>query len=1144
MSKYAALGIMMQCLLFTAILAEDSKAQGISLEEVYVSFEPSNTSIEEAFSKIENSTEFSFAYKKKIIRQAKKQYLKLDFSNKSVASVLRYISDNTGLSFKRVDETIHVVKEEVEPELIEWKDVDISGTVTDENGDGLPGATIIVKGSTQGTTTDLNGYYKLSVPENATLEISYVGYVTLTTEVGAQSVIDLQMSPDAAQLEEIVVVGYGTVKKKDLTGAVASIDAKELANQSPNSVTDMLRANVPGLNVGFSNSPKGVSQLEVRGQNTLTAGSSPLIVVDGMIYNGDLSDINPNDIDKVDVMKDASSAAVYGSRGSNGVILITTKRGESGKPTININSSFGVVTDGNVRKPYDPQGYANWRTDVFKSINANGATNEDAQPGRFNNPDNLPAGVSLNDWLAYDGSSGDPTTVWLNRIGFQDIEKTNFLAGNSIDWYDKINQAGARSDLNVSLSGANETLKYYWSIGRIKNEGITVGDEFQTVRSRLNVEGQVNDFITVGVNSQFANRDEGSIAADRLQIQRSSPWGSEFDDNGNLRLSPQDDAGAGASNAFLNRTYDSRLRKFNTLNSRIFAKVELPLDFTYEFAYTTRFEWRDRFEHLSSKHPGRGIGRASRQHEKIQEWQLDNILRWDKTIGDHTINATFLAYAEDFSGFLDFAGNSIFSPSDDLGFYALGLGSAPIVGGTPDRSGNAVPNGDFVGDNKSNGDALMGRINYSYKSKYLMSITMRRDGFSAFGANNQRATFPSLAAGWVISEESFFNTDFIDFLKMRLSWGKNGNRNIGNSSAIALLTAGKNLVATPGGSVQPVATLDPRKLANPNLKWEATTAWNLGFDFSIKEGIIDGSIDYYNMSTTDLLVERSLPPLAAVPDNIFANLGEVQNKGIELSLRTRNINGDDFGWSSSFNFSLNRNKIVSLYGILDENGKEFDDIGNRWFIGRPTDQLYGQKVLGLWQSDQADQAADYGVFPGDFRILDKNDDKVFTIDDNEFLGFAKPRFRWTFVNNFRIKNNWNISLEMYSSWGQSRAFNDAKNRNGFIDRTNSFQTPYWTAENPNNEWARLFSSEGSSNFNVYRKSSFIRLQNVTVSYTVPQTLLDKISVKGLRVYGNIRNVAVWAPHWELYDPEASEIDGITGNASAPRYFTMGVNLTL
>ncbi len=1117
-----------ELLALNLLIASPSHGQNtLSVKEAIVSVNLQKSTLTEAFAYLESVTDYHFNYNGIDVSSNKK--IDFDLKNARFSDILLQLSKKYKLGFRQLNEVIQVVSfDDVERSDISANvvvDVSISGKVTDENGEGLPGASIVVQGTSSGTTTDLEGNYSLIVPENAKLEISYVGYTTEYVTVMSQSVIDVQLQLDAAQLEEVVVVGYGTVKKKDLTGAVAQIDAQKIANQSPNSVTDILRANVPGLNVGFSNSPKGVSQLEVRGRNTLTAGSSPLIVVDGMIFNGDLSDINPNDIDKVDVMKDASSAAIYGARGSNGVILITTKRGESGKPTISISSSFGIATDGNKQLPYDPDGYAAWRTDVFKSINVG---SEDTQPGKFNNPDNLPAGVSLNDWLAYDGSSGDPTLVWLNRIGFQDIEKENYLAGKSINWYDKINQVGARADMNISLSGASDQLKYYWSVGRTKNEGITVGDEFETIRSRLNVEAKVNEFVSVGVNSQFANRDEGAIAADRAQIVRASPWGSEFDEEGNLRLSPQDDSGAGARHPFLDRTYNSRLRKFNTLNSRMYSKVALPLGFSYEIAYTTRFEWHDRFEHLSSKHPGRATGDAWRDHVKIHEWQLDNILRFDKTFGSHTINATFLAYAEQYESFYDRGRTSIFSPSDDLGFHALSFGSNPML------SGN---------DEKSNGDALMGRINYSYESRYLLSVALRRDGYSAFGENNRRATFPSIAGGWVLSEENFFNVDFLDFLKLRLSWGENGNRNIGRYAAISRLANGKNLIADANGGSQVVATLNNTSMANNNLKWERTQAWNFGLDFSVLQGVVDGSLDAYKMVTNDLLVARKLPDVLGF-SSVLTNLGEVQNSGVEFSVKTRNMDRNKLIWTTSFNFSLNRNKINSLYGDLDENGKELDDITNRWFIGHATDELYGQKVLGIWQSDEAEQAKEYGVSPGDFKILDKNDDKVFTIEDNEFLGFAKPRFRWTMVNDFQISENLSVSVEMYSAWGQSRAFNDAKNRNGFIDRINSYQTPYWTAENPNNEWARLFSSQGSSSFNVYRKSSFIRLQNITVAYRVPQAILDKISVQSLRVYGNIRNVGVWAPDWELYDPEAIEIDGISGNSTSPRYFTLGVNLTL
>jgi len=1010
---------------------------------------------------------------------------------------------------------------------------EVSGTVTSTEGEALPGVNIIIKDTNTGAITDVDGNYSMNVPDGSTLIFSYVGYKVQEIPVGNQSIIDVVLEADISSLDEVVVVGYGTVKKKDLTGAVSQVDASKIANQSPNSVTDVLRANVPGLNVGFSNSPKGVSELEVRGKTTLNAGAQPLIVLDGMIYNGDLSDINPQDIDKVDVMKDASSAAIYGSRGSNGVILITTKRGASEKPTINLNTMFGVATQAFKNEPYGPQEYADWRTDVFNSINYG----VDDKPGYFNRPTELPAGVSLEDWLAYDGATGDPTVAWLNRIGFQDVEIGNYLENKSVDWYDMIFQNGFRSDVNLSLSGQKTGLRYYWSVGHTSNEGIIVGDKFETIRTRLNVEADVVDWLTVGLNSQFAVRDEGSVPAEWEMFWRDSPWGSELSDDGTtLRFSPQDDPGTGARHPFLRRTYTNRDRKFNTLNSRMYARVLLPLGFSYEFAFTNRYEWNHYYNHQSSESPEWAEGSAFRQYDRIQEWQIDNILKWDKTFGDHTFNATFLAYAEKYQGYFDYAGNSIFSPNDKLGYYNLSLGTAPVLSGTPDGSDT------FRGDQTSTGDALMARLNYSFKSKYLLSASVRRDGYSAFGPENKRATFPSIAGAWVISDEGFFGSESIDFLKLRLSWGENGNRNIGRYAYLSTLTSNKNLIID-NGTVTPVATLDPATMENAGLQWERTKAFNVGLDFSILGGIVEGSLDAYSMITNDLLVDRALPDVTGYT-SVLSNLGELQNTGFEFAVQTRNITNPNFAWTSNFNFSLNRNKLNSLYGDLDENGNELDDPTNQWFIGHAIDELWGQRVLGIWQVGQEEEADVYGVVPGDFRILDKNDDGVFTIDDNEFLGFAKPRFRWTFINNFNLWKNFDLAIEIYSYWGMQRAFNQAKNRDSFIDRTNSIQYPYWTEANPSNEWARLFSSEGSASYNVYRENSFIRLQNITLTYNVPSAVLDKINIQGLRVFGNIRNVAVWAPDWEIWDPEASEVDGTAGTGPTPRYFTLGLNLTL
>ena len=1003
---------------------------------------------------------------------------------------------------------------------------EVSGTVIDESGVPMIGVSILVKGTTQGTLTDDEGKFSLNVPgTNDTLRISYLGYETQDIPIAGQSQIEIAMEESVTSLDEVVVVGYGTVKKKDLTGAVAQIDAAKIANQSPNSVTDILRANAPGLNVGFNNSPKGVSQLQVRGDNTLTAGSSPLIVVDGMIYNGDLSDINPADIDKVDIMKDASSAAVYGARGSNGVVLITTKRGQGSAPSINLSSSVGFATNAIVHRPYDPDGYAAWRTDVFKSINVD----HEETPGRFDNPNNLPPGVSLEQWLSYDGAQGDPTTAWLNRIGFQDVEIGNYLAGRSVDWYDQVFQTGLRNDHTLSLSGTKGEISYYWSLGRTDNEGIIQGDRFTTIRSRLNIESKINDWITVGANTQFADRDESFIPAEWIMVQQASPWGSERSDDGStLRFSPQDDPGAGARHPHLRRTYTDRLRSFNTLNARIYGTISLPLGFSYQVAFVNRFEWNDFFNHQSSESPEWATGTAFRDNTKIREWQLDNILKWNKEFGDHSFDATFLAYAEKFNSFNARTTSGIFDPNDALGFNNLSLGTAISL------SGN---------DQQSTGDALMGRLNYSFRSKYLLSGSVRRDGYSAFGQNNRRATFPSVAGGWVISEESFFNSNAIEFLKFRLSWGENGNREIGRYAALSQLVAGKNLVVDGGGGVQPVSTLDNTTMENLDLKWERTTAWNFGVDFRLFQGKIDGSMEYYDMVTNDLLVERALPNVIGF-SSVFTNLGEIQNKGVEFVVRTRNIERPSFSWSSTFNFSVNRNKIISLYGDVDDEGNELDDITNQWFIGRAIDEIWGLNVQGVYKTSEADQAAIYGVFPGDFRIEDKNNDGVYTIDDRDFLGFTTPRFRWTFVNNFQFWKGLDLSVEMYSQLGQKRAFNPAKNRNGFIDRTNSFQTPYWTPDNQLDDYARLFSSDGSASFNIYRNNSFVRLQNITLSYNLPTSFLNKVSVKGLRVYGNIRNVGVFAPDWDFFDPEASNIEGTAGLGPTPRYYTMGINLTL
>ncbi len=1011
-------------------------------------------------------------------------------------------------------------------------DFTVTGTVLDDAGVPLPGASIIEKGTTNGVSTDFDGNYSIAVSnQNAVLLASYIGFAEQEKPVNGNSSIDFTLESSASTLDEVVLVGYGAVKKKDLTGAISQVDAEDLADQSTNSVTDVLRGNVAGLSIGLSSGPKGVSNIRIRGNNGLSAGSNPLIVVDGIIYNGDLSDIAPSDIDRLDVMKDASSAAVYGARGASGVILITTKRGTSDKPTINVNTSVGLATDAYKERPYGPEGYANWRTDVFKSINPQLTIDN---PGRYDNPDNLPDGVSLEQWLAYDGSAGNPTRAWLNRIGFQDVEIDNYLAGDTIDWYDRIIQTGFRNDINTSISGSNNGLNYYWSVGRTSNEGIYNGEKFETLRSRLNLDADINDWLIVGMNTQFAKRDEGFIAADRGQIERSSPYGSFFDDEGNIRLSPQDDSGAGASNAFLAQRFTDLIDLEHTFNSRVYAKVKLPLGFSYELGYANRLEFREFYRHLQSESPQNVVGEATRSNRRISEWQLDNILRWNKTIDKHQFDLTFLVYAEKYREFNTNANSTTFEPNDNLGFSSLELGTVPTVSSE---------------DITSTGDAFMSRFNYNYDSRYLLTLTMRRDGYSAFGAGNKRGYFPSVAGAWTISNENFYNSDFLTFLKFRATYGENGNREIGRFVSLSRLAAGKYLNVNGDGDVITVPTFNNNTQESANLKWETTRAVNLGLDFSFGDGIAEGSIEAYRNLTTDLLVGRVLPDIIGFT-GVFSNLGEVENKGLEFTLSTLNYDKENFQWNTNFNFSLNRNKIKSLYGDLDEDGNELDDISNRWFIGEASDVIWDFEELGVFQLDEAAEAAERGLFPGDFKLNDVNGDGLFTDEDKKFIGYRTPRFQWAMSNRFTLFQNIDFSFEVYSNWGQKRLFNEAKNRNGFIDRTNSIQTPYWTPDNPTNDYARLFSSDGSASFGIWRDASFIRLNNITLAYRFPTEMTQKFSVQSLRIYANARNVAVWAPNWDFYDPEPTDIEGRNSNGSnnptlpTPRFFTFGIDISL
>lgn len=1001
----------------------------------------------------------------------------------------------------------------------------VSGVVTDGgSGETLPGVNIVIKGTNAGTVSDMDGEYSLQVSGGeASLVFSFIGYLSKEVTIGNQSIIDISLDPDAADLDEVVVVGYGTVKKRDLTGSVERINADVFKNQSMTQLTDMLTGNVAGFNANQSTSAAGGSSLEVRGPTSLNAGTSPMIVLDGVVYKGSLQDINPHDIESIDILKDASSAAVFGSKAASGVILVTTKKGKKGKPTINYSSRFGLAEPARDRKPLGPDEYIQFRKDYFRTIFPK--TPYDF----YTNPSNLPGDVSLEDWRGYSNNPiADDTQEYMSRLRLFPIEQENFLSGKTVDWYDVVMRRGFRQTHDLSIGGGADGFDYYWSIGYTDNEGVRVGDEYASIRSRLNVDFQVNEWLNVGVNAQFSDRDESGVPAS-MGFYSNSPYGREFDKAGNLERLPH----GHTFHPLIDHYNTNKLRKINSLFSILYADVKLPLGITYSLSFQPRYESMKDLRFMSTDirfggRPSEDQSEGTRNEYSHYEWMVDNLLKWNKEIGDHAIDATLLYNAEETKRWSSNNSNINFFPTEELGYHALQFGNNP-----------ALSNNDY----RSTGDAMMARVNYSYRSKYLLTASVRRDGYSAFGLENPRATFPALALAWQIADEDFFDVDLINRMKFRVSWGVNGNRDIGMYASLARLQS--NLWYD--GTSQRVGVYNS-SLANSGLKWERTESINFGLDVGIKEDRLDLTLDYYDMTTTDLLMNRILPSITGFSD-VTSNLGELGNKGFEMTFNSVNISNKDLTWRSSLVFSLNRNKIKHLFGdigsytLLGETRVgEVPDYSNEWFPGQAIDVVWNYELQGVWQMNEADQASVYGMRVGDFKGVDVDGDGVYNeLVDKQFIGYEEPRYRLGLRNDFSFLTHFTASVFLRADLGQIGSYSPALNAGWESNDRRSRNVgpvPYWTPENPINDYARLdVSTSGyGGGLMIYKPRSFVRIQDVSLSYSLPASLAKRIKLNNLRVFGSVRNLATFTkwPHW---DPES-------GSSPMPRIFTTGLSLSL
>jgi len=972
--------------------------------------------------------------------------------------------------------------------------INIKGLVKDASGNVLPGATIKVTGTSQATVTDVNGVFKIEVNDGATLSISFVSMATKTIQVNkSNTVVEVVLKENGKQLNEVVVVGYGTQKRSDVTGSVASVPKARLSQLPVTNVLQALEGAVAGVNITTTSSVPGSQPAAlVRGQNSITAGSGPYVVVDGIPLSktgGSLNDINPNDIASMEILKDASAVAIYGTNGSNGVILITTKRGSGGKPVIRYNGYAGTEDLAHILEPRDGASYIQKYADYLKQT---GQTQTSPVP----NASELP----------------------------------NYNAGRTIDWVKEATQQGVMQDHNVSISGGSPDVKYYISGDYLKQKGVVKGYQYNRISIRSNLDINVTDYLTIGTSLYYANNNYDGGRANLLFATAMSPYGNEYNADGTYTIYPMNPELL-YTNPLLGLVTDQLNRSVN-LNGNGYAELKFGgvlkglkyrLNTGYTYLPTRNASYSGRLANTP-------LGAASASSSETNSYTIENILTYTKDINKHHFDFTGL-YSAQRRRYFTTTGTATGFVNDELSYNNLGAGATQTSSSYSDRYAL---------------NSQMGRINYSYDSRYLFTLTARRDGSSVFGASTTKyGWFPSAALGWNISNESFLkNSTIVNSLKLRGSYGRSGNEAV---SVYRTITT-DGTVRFPFNGVSTIGVL-ASNLGNTNLHWETTQGANIGVDFSLLKNRINGAVDAYSTHTFGLLLNRSLPAITGY-SSVLDNIGKTANKGIEVTLNTRNLDGKNFRWESTFVYATNKNKIVELYG----DGK--DDLGNRWFIGKPIGVIYDYKMTGVWQTGEDASKQDPGAKPGDLKFADTNGDGKITADDRVIQGQTSPKWTGGITNTFHYKN-FNLSVFIQTAQGMLKNNADLN----YADESGRRNTPaaigYWSATNPTNSFQSL-SYTNTRGYGYPRDASFTRIKDVTFSYVVPQSLLDKINVASLTFYVSGRNLHTFTK-WIGWDPEQTFYTRGTSNSGAnqsaftadwtnnypvTRTFVLGANISL
>ncbi|GHV20043.1 SusC/RagA family TonB-linked outer membrane protein [Bacteroidia bacterium] len=1043
--------------------------------------------LEKVLEAISKQTGKSFSYSRPVINPDAK--VSISVKNKDLYTALVQIIETDNVEIEITDKKIVLKPRQKRTSPISTGDrKSITGQVSDVSGDAIIGASIGIKSTTIGTVTDTDGKFSLTGDPNAVLIVSYIGYKTQEATARGDQPLNITLIEDEKTLDEVIVVGYGIQKKSDITGSISSVSSAKVNATPSSSLNEMLRGAAAGIQVTTSSAaPGGGSSILVRGRRSLSASNAPLYIVDGVPL-GDVNEINSNDIESIEVLKDASAQSIYGARAANGVILITTKRGEKGRIKVNVNSYVAVQNLHRNFDFYNGEEWAAYRKEAF--TNANGYYNEEE--------------------------------------ALKGLMLEVLRSGEFVDWEKLMISSSLQHKQDILIQSGGDKTKYALSLGYFNQDGMVPNSGYDRMTGRLNIDHDLWKNVTIGSNISFARTNRTSADGTFNSFITMPPLAKVYNDDGSLR---EDVTEAGESHYNPLWNMDNAKNKYQMENMLI--NMFLDWKITKDISYRANASLNNKvyseniyqgLEHTTGRN-NKGSAYVSRNIYK--EYLFENILNFyhDFTPAHH-IDATLMQSVNyESAENMNISGTGF--ANDDLAYNAIG--SAEKFG---------IP-GFGLSDRKLL--SYLGRVRYNLLERYLFTVSMRIDGSSVFGKNNKYGYFPSAAFAWRINEEPFLkdNQQWLSNLKLRLSYGQVGNQGVSPYTTLGL--ADKYL--NEFGSTMMVGYLPGSSLWNPDLKWETSTSANIGLDFGFFKGRVSGVLEFYDTQTTDLLVARALSATSGYTRQLV-NLGQVQNRGVEVSLNVAVIDTKDWSWGMDLSFAKNKNKIKKIDGQLDENGKPKDDINNAWFIGHPMNVYYDYAFDGIWQTDD-DIANSHmpNALPGYIKI------KNITDEDKENVITTKDRIiyerdpKWIGTIGTLVRYKWfDLAADLYIPYGgylYNSYLTSFDNGGDLGGKRNGIKRNYWTPENPSNEAPAPNMNQPPAYISIlgYQDASYIRLRNVILGYNVPKSFLKKVHIEKLRIYGTLTNF--WTKtNVQAYGPEQN-----TGAYPEPKTALIGLNIS-